>query len=69
MFRSFRTGAASAISSIASRSIVFSFRLRELGEPLVVLDLPDDVLDRLLLAGIESGDRRQDVRLGRDDAL
>ena len=26
MFRSFRTGAASAISSIASRSIVFSFR-------------------------------------------
>ncbi len=34
MFRSFRTGAASAISSIASRSIVFSLRCEYCESPL-----------------------------------
>ncbi len=43
--------------------------VRELREPLVVLDLLDDVLDRLLLAGVEPGDRRHHVRLGRDHRL
>ena len=69
MFRSLRTGAASAISSIASRSIVFSLRFRNALQALVLLDLLDDVLDRLLVAGVEPLDRRHDVGLGRDHPL
>ena len=69
MFRSLRTGAASAISSIASRSIVFSLRPGQRRQALVLLDLLDDVLDALVVAGVEPLDRRHHVGLGRDRPL
>ena len=69
MFRSFRTGAASAISSIASRSIVFSFRFWNCESPLSFsICLTTSWIDSCLPA-YKPGDRRQDVGLGRDHPL
>ena len=69
MFSSLRTGAASAISSMASRSIVFSLRPASFCKPLVLLDLLDDVLDALVVAGVEPLDGRHHVGLGGDRPL
>ncbi len=69
MFRSLRTGAASAISSMASRSIVFSLRPASWREALVLLDLLDHVLDALVVAGVEPLDGRHHVGLGGDRPL
>ena len=70
MFRSFRTGAASAISSIASRSIVFSLRFGELltAPCPCSISLTTSWIDSCL-PGVEPLDRRHHLALGGDHPL
>ena len=69
MFRSLRTGAASAISSMASRSIVFSLRFGNCCRPLSCsICLTTSWIDSCV-PGVEPLDRRHHLGLGGDHPL